>query len=76
MVKPSCGDTWMSWKDLLHLCLMLVGVVLFLYGSNYYDALVGWAGVVLMVGGFVAEIALKVFEFVRKRGEGSEAVKL
>jgi hypothetical protein len=55
---------------------VLVGAVLFLYGSNYYEALVGWAGVVLMVGGFVAEIALKVYEFVRKRGGGSEAVKL
>jgi len=66
----------MLWKDLLHLCLVLVGAVLFLYGSNYYDALAGWAGVVLMVGGFVAEIALKVYEFIRKRGEGSEAVKL
>jgi hypothetical protein len=66
----------MSWKDLLHLCLVLVGVVLFLYGSNYYEALVGWAGVVLMVGGFAAEIALKVYEFARKRGGGSEAVKL
>jgi hypothetical protein len=66
----------MSWRDLLHLCLVLVGVVLFLYGSNYYEALVGWAGVVLMVGGFAAEIALKVYEFARKRGGGSEAVKL
>jgi len=76
MVKPSCGDICMSWRDLLHLCLVLVGVVLFLYGSNYYEALVGWAGVVLMVGGFAAEIALKVYEFARKRGGGSEAVKL
>ena len=76
MVKPSCGDICMSWKDLLHLCLVLVSVVLFLYGSNYYEALVGWAGVVLMVGGFAAEIALKVYEFAKKRGGGSEAVKL
>ena len=67
-VLKSCGDVWVSWKDLLILCLIILGIVLFLYGSNYYDAVIGWTGVAFILGGFVAEIVLKVFEFVRKRG--------
>jgi hypothetical protein len=58
-----------SWEDLLIVCLVILGVVLFLYGSNYYNAVVGYAGLALIVGGIIAEIVLKVLESVRKRGE-------
>lgn len=59
----------MSWKDLACLCAMITGVILFLYGSNYYNAVVGWTGVYLIIGGFFAEIILKVYESVWKRGD-------
>lgn len=59
----------MSWKDIACLCALVVGVVLFLYGSNYYNAAVGWTGVYLIIGGFFAEIILKVYESVRKEEE-------
>ena len=68
-VSKHVGDVWVSWEDLLIVCLVVLGVVLFLYGSNYYNAVVGWAGVALTVGGIVAEIVLKVLESVRKGGE-------
>jgi len=58
-----------SWKDLACLCAMITGVILFLYGSNYYNAVVGWTGVYLIIGGFFAEIILKVYESVWKRGD-------
>jgi hypothetical protein len=53
----------------LIVCLVILGVVLFLYGSNYYNAAVGYAGLALIVGGIIAEIVLKALESVRKRGE-------
>jgi hypothetical protein len=55
---------------------VFVGIVLFLYGANYFEALVGWAGVFLVVVGILAEIVLKLIEAARKKGEKLEAVKL
>lgn len=57
----------MIWKDLVCLCLIVTGVALFVYGSNYYNAFVGWFGVYLMFGGVLAEIILKVYEILRKK---------
>ena len=58
----------MSWKDLACLGVIILGLVLFLYGSNYYTATVGWTGVYLIIGGFLAEIVLQVYEALMKRG--------
>jgi len=56
-----------SWKDLVGLGIILVGVVLFLYGGNYFNATVGWTGVYLIIGGFLVEIILYVYgEFKKK----------
>jgi hypothetical protein len=57
----------MSWRGLVCLLIVIVGVVLFLYGANYYDAGVGWAGVGLFVGGFLSYVLLKVYEYLVKR---------
>jgi len=59
----------MSRKDLVCLCVMIVGVTLFFYGSNYYSAVVGWSGVYLIFVGFFVEIILKVYESMWKRGD-------
>lgn len=59
----------MSWEDLICLCVVIVGVVLFLYGANYYNALIGWAGVYLIIAGFLAKIVLMVWQNLRKRYE-------
>jgi len=56
-----------TWKDLVCLCLIVIGAVLFGYGSNYYNAFVGWFGVYLLFGGILAEIILKVYEILRKK---------
>jgi heme O synthase-like polyprenyltransferase len=58
----------MSWKDLACLGAIIFGLVLFLYGSNYYTAAVGWTGVCLIIVGFFAEIVLQVYEALMKRG--------
>jgi len=58
----------MTWKDMACLCLFLLGFALFLYGSNYYNAVVGWTGVSLILCSIFVEIFLQVYEVVRKRG--------
>jgi hypothetical protein len=55
----------------------MVGVLLFLYGANYFEATVGWTGVFLVVAGIVVEIVVKLYEAFGKRGKrGLEAVEL
>jgi len=44
-------------------------MILFLYGANYYNAVIGWTGFSLMIGGFFAEIVFKVCGSIRKKGE-------
>ncbi len=46
----------MSWKDLAWLSVVILGMAFFLYGSNAYNALLGWAGVALVIVGIVGEI--------------------
>jgi membrane-bound ClpP family serine protease len=57
----------MSWKEILCVCVIVVGVILFLHGANYYNAVIGWTGFALIVGGFFAEMVSKIYERVRKR---------
>lgn len=59
----------MSWKDLVSLCVVIVGVILFLYGANNYNRLVGWAGIYLVISGFLVRIILMVWEALKKKGE-------
>jgi len=59
----------MSWKEILCVCVIVMGVILFLYGANYYNAFIGWTGFSLILGGFFVEIAFKVYESVRKKGD-------
>ena len=57
----------MSWKNLVCFGVIVLGIILFLYGSNYYNATVGWTGVYLIIGGFLAEIILQVYETLIKK---------
>lgn len=56
-----------SWKDLAIILIIILGVVLFLYGSNYYDAVYGWSGVFLIFAGIMAYVALEVYGALRKK---------
>jgi len=58
----------MLWKEPLCLLMVVVGVVLFLYGANYYDAVVGWTGVGVFVGGIFLYVVLKAYDYVAKKG--------
>ena len=56
----------MPWKDIVLLGVVVFGIVLFLYGANYYNAAVGWTGVGLVFVGFFVEVILKVYDSLQK----------
>ncbi len=57
----------MSLKDWLCAAIIILGILMFLYGANYYDNTVGWAGVFLTAGGILAIIVLYVHGTLSKR---------
>jgi membrane-bound ClpP family serine protease len=59
----------MPWKGLTCLLIVVLGLILFLYGANYYDATIGYTGLGFFVGGIVLYIFLKVYESVTKKIE-------
>ncbi len=56
-----------SWKELVGLAVIFSGIGLFLYGSNTYNAVVGYAGLILLIVGIAAEIVFEVQGYLRKR---------
>ncbi len=59
----------MSWEDLVCLCVVIMGVVLFLFGANYYDALIGWIGGYLVIAGLLMKIVLTIWKSLKKKEE-------
>ena len=65
----------MSRTDWMCLGLILLGVVLFLYGANYYDAVVGWIGVCLVAIGILAFLFRYIYGELTKKGNMLNATK-
>ena len=63
----------MDWEGLACFAVVVLGVVLFLYGANYYNNVVGWAGVYLFGGGIFAYVLLKVFSFLMNGGSDQKS---
>jgi hypothetical protein len=57
----------MSWINWVCIGMIVLGVVLFLYGANYYDATVGWAGVYLVIIGLLAILVLYIYGELTKK---------
>jgi membrane-bound ClpP family serine protease len=56
-------------RDFVSVLLIIVGIVFFLYGANYYNLAIGYGGVGLFIGGFVVYAVLKAYEIsTRKSG--------
>jgi hypothetical protein len=64
---PLRGAFGVSWKSLAILVVVILGIVLFLYGANYYDEVSGWSGFFLIVAGIIAYLILGVYGALRKR---------
>jgi NADH:ubiquinone oxidoreductase subunit 3 (subunit A) len=48
--------------------IILLGIILFLYGANYYNEPVGWTGLVLFIGGFLVIIIYYIYNWTKKQG--------
>ena len=57
----------MSRINWVCLGIIVLGVVLFLYGANYYDATAGWAGVYLVIIGLLAILVLYIYGELTKK---------
>jgi hypothetical protein len=56
----------MNRNDLACLLAAIIGLILFLFGSNAYNAALGWSGLFLLVAGIIAEIVLDLRGVSRK----------
>jgi drug/metabolite transporter (DMT)-like permease len=65
----------MTWDDWLGFGVIILGIILFLYGANYYDATVGWIGVLLFVGAVVALVVLYVYKSLTQRKPAAPAAQ-
>jgi multisubunit Na+/H+ antiporter MnhB subunit len=50
-----------------------IGVVLFLYGANYYDPVVGWVGVAVAAAGLVGFLLLYIYDELAKRRQSQKS---
>jgi membrane-bound ClpP family serine protease len=57
----------MTKNDWACLGIIVIGILLFLYGANYYDATVGWLGVFLFFAGAISFLALYIYHELTKR---------
>lgn len=58
----------MNLKYVVCSVLVVVGVLLFLYGVNTYNVVMGWSGIVVGLGGLVGYVILKVREIMMRSG--------
>ena len=56
--------SWMNWACVV---FMLLGFVLFLYGANYYDAVVGYTGIFLFLAGVIGILTLYIYGALTKK---------
>ena len=57
----------MSWIDWSLLGIFILGFLLFLYGANTYNAVVGYSGVYLFIGSIAAYLVIYIFKEIAKK---------
>lgn len=57
----------MSLANWVCIVLIVSGVIVFLYGANFYVSTVGWAGLYVLIFGAVTLLALYVYEELTKK---------
>jgi multisubunit Na+/H+ antiporter MnhB subunit len=53
--------------------VFIIGVVLFLYGANYYDPIVGWVGVAVAAAGLVGFLVLYIYDEFGNRSNSQKS---
>ena len=57
----------MSYTDWVLLGLFVAGFLLFLYGANTYNAIIGYSGIYLFIGSIAAYLALYIYKEITKK---------
>ncbi len=57
----------MSWMNWVCVGVVVLGFVLFLYGANYYDAVVGFAGIFLFLAAVIGILTLYIYGALTKK---------
>jgi hypothetical protein len=59
----------MYLKNLIFIFVIVLGMILFLYGSAIYVALIGWIGVYFIIGGILLFLVLYLYNglFTKKQ---------
>lgn len=57
----------MSWIDWSILAVFIAGFLLFLYGANTYNAIVGYGGIYLFIGSIAAYLIIYIYKELSKR---------
>ena len=57
----------MSRTDLACLGIFILGFLLFLYGANTYNAIIGYAGVYLFIGAIAAYLIIYIYKELAKK---------
>ncbi len=63
----------MSYINWLSILLVILGIALFLVGANIYNAIVGWAGVYMIIGGILLYLGRYLYAELRKKEPPKEA---
>jgi hypothetical protein len=57
----------MSRTDLACLGMFILGFLLFLYGANTYNVIIGYAGVYLFIGAIAAYLIIYIYKELTKK---------
>ncbi|MGD0204280.1 MAG: hypothetical protein ABSC20_10295 [Candidatus Bathyarchaeia archaeon] len=57
----------MSWINWACLGIFILGFLLFLYGANIYNAIVGYTGVYLFIGAIAAYVIIYLYKELTKK---------
>ncbi len=60
----------MSWTDWSCLGIFILGFLLFLYGANTYNAIIGYSGLYLFIGAIFAYLIIYVYKELTKKPSG------
>ena len=66
----------MSRVDLVCLIMIMLGFALFLCGANFFDVVIGWVGVYLIIGGILVFLLFYIYNELTKKNGGSKSVEV
>jgi membrane-bound ClpP family serine protease len=57
----------MSWTNWACLGIFILGFLLFLYGANIYNAIIGYTGLYLFIGAIAAYLIIYIYKGLTKK---------